>query len=617
MNAQTLFTNQFISKQKNGFTSLLTVTVILAIAITIGLDISLLVWNEQKITGNSIKSAEAYYTAESGVEDSLYRILKNKQYNPTNTLAIGNNNTTINITTTNTQKIITSKGTAAQRIKNLEIILTLDTVTPSFHYGAQVGEGGVEMDENSKINGADNTPGNLYSNGPVDGDNNATVTGDVIVATGVSLGEQSATCNTDQITGKTNPQIDFAQSFQAADSKPLTKISLYLKKVSNPGDISIKITNNNNGSPAQTAIAQATLQASLVGQSYAWIDVVFSSPPNLTKNDTYWLILDAEQNSNKYWLWCKDSNNSYTNGSIKYNQDWNHNSWTPATGDLTFKTYLGTGLSSIDDLTVYGNVRANSITDSKICGDAYYQSASSIDSTSKNFLDNPNSHTCPLPTTPGTGYPNQPDPPVAPFPISEANISQWKTDATNGGIINGSYTLNNDSSLGPIKITGDLNITDNKKTLTVTGTIYVQGKIIVGNGMKIKCDASYGANSCVILTDSWIQVNNGGTFSGSGQPNSYLMLLSTLAGCNGQEHLPQCTQNNAAIDLNNNSSGGIFYANNSLIHLDNVVNVQEIVAYMLALSNNSVITYQQGLANAQFSSGPSGGWTITSWKEIP
>jgi hypothetical protein len=52
-----------------------------------------------------------------------------------------------------------------------------------------------------------------------------------------------------------------------------------------------------------------------------------------------------------------------------------------------------------------------------------------------------------------------------------------------------------------------------------------------------------------------------------------------------------------------------------MIRLNNGANVTEVVANKLSLENNAIVTYEQGLINSNFSSGPSGGWSIDKWKE--
>ena len=954
---------------EKGFVVSIITFFILIIMLSVALSMSTLIFYRQKISTNAVKSTQSYYTAESGIEDAVHRIKNNKPYSSNYNLAVGQGSATINISGVNT-KTVTSKGDLNNIFRNLQATLSTASVNPQFFYGAQAGEGGVAMGQNSKIQGSGGTVGNLYSNGPITGSNGATITGDVIVATGVSLDAQHAVYNSDfsfgtnvgsiitlvdsagdagsynsialgsdgfarisyiaskslkfvrclnadcsaknittldtaggdgidevtslvlgsdglarisyyhdqnddlnfircldadcttrvtTVVDSTNnvgdasalklgldglprlaylydtsdnlrfarctnadctaknittvdssgivgePHIslaigddgfgrisyyddgsgdnlnfarcinddctmrvittvdsvgqvgqytsvamgndgfarisyydvsngdlkfarctnddcatrvittvdslgtvgqytsvamgndgfarisyydssngnlkfvrcanadctvtnistvdsngnvgrytslaldsnsfgrisyydvsnsdlkyircsngncppselpaDVAQSFKPTQSKTLAKVSLYLKKFSNPPDATIRITADASGSPSQTSLASATLNSSLVTTSYGWIDTVFSSPPNLTAGNTYWIILDYNQDGSKYWIWGMDINGGYIDGSAKYSKDWTSQPWQSITGDLDFKIYLGTGLSSIDNAVVYGTTKANTITNSKICGDGYYQS---IDSSSATFLANPTNPTCPNPLTLGTGYPNQPDPPVSPMPISEANITQWKTDVRAGVTVSGDYNLTNNASFGPGQITGNLNMTSSNKTLTVTGTIYVNGNIDIDNGSTAKCDPSFWANSCLILADGWIHLSNNSQFQGSGTSGSYIMLLSTLQ-CDGSSatspNSKPCGHHNGAIDLHNNASGAIFYAGKGLIKLHNGVNVTELTAYKMDIDNTAVVSYEQGLSSANFSSGPGGSWKLTSWQE--
>ena len=163
-------------------------------------------------------------------------------------------------------------------------------------------------------------------------------------------------------------------------------------------------------------------------------------------------------------------------------------------------------------------------------------------------------------------------------------------------------------------INGNLILTANNVTLTLKGTVHVKGYIDISNGSAVQLDSAYGSLSGLILTDSWVHVQNNGTFSGSGQAGSYVMLLS-LSTCRGVAG-PSCTHHDAAIDLHNNASGAIFYASDGLIYLHNGVNATELTAYKMQLSQTAQITYEQGLANSQFSAGPGASWKIQTWREI-
>lgn len=597
-------------ERQKGAALLIAVLFFLIISITIVVGSTGSVVADRKMAQNLITSKASYFTSEAGNEDAMHRIKKGKQIsNPEITLL---NDGTVSVTVTDSgggEKEIIAEGNVSNNARNTKTSVTTGEGF-DFFYGAQVGEGGLEMESNASVQGVGGASGNVYSNGPVIGENGANVTGSLTVATSITENVQarSLVCNQDQIVGQSNPQIDFAQSFIASDSLPLYKISLYVKKVGNPSNKTVRIVADNSGSPDTDDLADASLSSSLVTSNYGWVDVTFSEPADLISGQTYWIILDTSQDSSKYYVWCKDSNNGFGNGVAKYRQSWNSGSaWSSTiTGDLTFKTYLGGGLGLIDGVTVLGNARANTITNSNISGIAYCQIGSG------------NNKTCNT---------SQPDPSITNMPISQGNIDAWKTAAEAGGVITGNcgnggvagcdFSSGNTISLGPKKIVGNLTL-DNDKYLNITGVLYFTGNIDIKNNSEVRCDASFGTNSCIIIADGWIDTGNNTTFNGSGQAGSYVMALSAIEGCNGEGGLSWCggDENDAGIILDNNVTGAIFYTTKSMIILENNTNVKEIIGYKVKLKNNAFIRYETGLMNANFSTGPSGGWNIKSWKEV-
>src|SRR3989338_8057428 len=135
----------------------------------------------------------------------------------------------------------------------------------------------------------------LYSNGSIEGENGAHITGDVVVAGGITIlpSVEWATHNTDQFFATASSNRDIAQSLTAASEGNLAKVSVYLGKVGAPsGNITLKIANDNSGKPSTGNIASATIPNSSVGATPSWIDVSFSSSPNLTNGNKYWIVLD-------------------------------------------------------------------------------------------------------------------------------------------------------------------------------------------------------------------------------------------------------------------------------------------------------------------------------------
>ncbi|MFH1181265.1 MAG: hypothetical protein V1705_02645 [bacterium] len=601
--------------KKQGFAAIYIAILVSAAIFSLASSLFVLTLNQQKISKNVVNSSRSYFAAESGLEDAILRAKKSMDLPSGYTFSVDAAIVQISVDSpSQNTKIIQSTGTAPDNIfRKLEGRLAIESVNPQFFYGAQAGVLGINMENNSKIQGAGGLAGNVYSNGSITGDNGATITGNAFVATGMSLDQSHVVYNSGQIFGRADPIIDIAQSFIPSAGNSLVKVSLYIKKVGDPDDRTVKILTNSGSSPTKTVLASAKLDEDLVGTSFGWVDVVFSSPPALTAGVVYWLMIDASRDGNDYWVCGKDQNMGYGQGQAKYSQDWSAGSpvWLEIIGDLDFKVYLGGQITFLKDVIVLGDAHANDIDDSKICGDGYYQT---IDSYSLNFLNNPSQPVCPNPLTPGAAVPGSTDPPLQNMPISDSNINQWKQDAILGGVYSGNLSITSSISYGPKKIDGNLIMTSNNKTLTVDGTIYVTGYIDISNGSGIKCAAAYGLASCIVLTDKWVHIENNGVFQGSGQLGSYIMILSD-SGCDGS-FSTGCTHHNAAMDIHNGATGAVFYANNGLVYLHNGVAVTELAAKKINLEPGATVNYEQGLINAGFSSGPGGSWQVSGWKEI-
>lgn len=256
-------------------------------------------------------------------------------------------------------------------------------------------------------------------------------------------------------------------------------------------------------------------------------------------------------------------------------------------GNKIINLIIGSGLPD--------EARAHTCVGSTINGDLYYVSGGGY-----------NSGDCTVSGGGEKGLPNAIGP--ANMPISDEQITNWKDEAVDNGIELGNYTVYGGTFeyLGPKKITGNL-IIENNATLTLTGILWVVGNITIKNGAAIKLDADYGSTSGVIVADGIIIAENGAILEGSGTEGSYLMLLTT----NDSTLLT-----GPAIYVKNNAQGAIFYASNGMIRLLNNINIREATAWKLYLDNNAEITYESGLINSLFSSGPGGSWQIKTWEEV-
>lgn len=188
------------------------------------------------------------------------------------------------------------------------------------------------------------------------------------------------------------------------------------------------------------------------------------------------------------------------------------------------------------------------------------------------------------------------------FPIADAQITEWKDEVAVGGTVGGQTLSGTNNVLGPKKIQGNLTLSNNSK-LRVTGTLWITGNLTLNNGAELELDSGYGTEDGLIIVDGVSTLSNGAVFEGSGTSGSYIMLLST-------------NSTGSAIVLSNNAGAVILYAANGTVELSNGAAVKQITAKTIELSNNATITYEQGLINAAFTSGPSGGYEISTWKEV-
>lgn len=575
------------------------VVLLLFVSVAVMLGLGSTAIKDLQITENFVQSKQSYLTAESGAEDATYRIKNGKQISATEMIGLNGATTTTTITDIGSEKEIVATGDAASSTRKVKTRLKTSTVGASFNYGIQVGAGGLSMLNNAGVYG------NVYVNGSISGSGNGAsesfVTGTAIAANSIAVtadqvNNTPGTPSTDFTFGTTTPE-DFAQSFVVSTTSPLNKISVYIKKTSTPGNLTVRLMNDNAGVPG-TEITNGTLLATSVTTSYGWIDVTFSATPELIMGTTYWLVLDGSSSATKYYTIGANAN-GYADGLAKkgtYNTTWN------STGGLDgyFKVYVGGLTATIDNVKIgtagVGDAKAHEVEGSTIQGALYCQTGSG------------NNKACDT---------SQVDPVPQAYAISQANIDQWKSDACDGSAsctITGDYAPVGDVSLGPKHITGNLTIPKDS-TLTLTGTVWVEGTITVANGAgsntKVKLASSYGSDSGVIVADGKVDISNNVKFENSGTSGSFVLLLTTNDCPNG------ATCGGApAINVSNNVGAVLLDAPNGTLHFNNGSAATEATASRIELDPGATVTYNSGLVDASFSSGPGGSFDITTWREV-
>jgi len=132
-----------------------------------------------------IASAQALAIAEAGVDETIYQLNQNPNYSGETNTSFGNGvyTSTISNINTNTKRITITgsvpNATNPTATKIVTMLANINSSFVSFHYGVQVGSGGINLENLSIVNG------NLYSNGSITG--GGTVTGDAIVASSTGL----------------------------------------------------------------------------------------------------------------------------------------------------------------------------------------------------------------------------------------------------------------------------------------------------------------------------------------------------------------------------------------------------------------------------------------------
>ncbi len=537
---------------------------------------------EFKIANDLIKSKQSFFLSESGAEDIFFRLKNAKPTNSPSFIELNGSTATTTIADSGyNEKTITALGDVFSRQRVNELLLGTGTGI-AFGYGVQVGTGGFTMGNGSSVQGS------VYSNGTIVGAGSIT---------GTAVSANSAALSADQVNGSGTPAYDitfgnadstqdFAQSFTVSTTGVVSKVELYFKKVSIPSNLTVRIVSDDGGSPGTTTLASSVVSASLISTNYGWVNVPFSSNPELISGTNYWIVIDAATNSSRYYaIGANDNGYGSGVGKIgKYGNNWNTTS--PAGLDGYFKLYLGGLTGLIDGIIVgtegEGNAYAHTVNNSNIAGTNYCQEG------------NNNNKSCDT---------SLPDPTQVAMPISEQNILDWKNEAAEGGTHFGDITIDGIStSLGPKRITGNLIVTNNAH-LTMTGNIWVEGDMDISNNAVVSLSPSYGTSDGTMIVDGIIDISNNAIFNGSGSEGSYIMALST-------------STSTLAITLANNGGAVTLYAANGTVNLANNSTAKALNGKYINLNNNAVVIYDEGLANSNFVNGPSGGWNIRSWKEV-
>ncbi len=202
------------------------------------------------------------------------------------------------------------------------------------------------------------------------------------------------------------------------------------------------------------------------------------------------------------------------------------------------------------------------------------------------------------------------------MPISDADITNYKNQASTGVIINGNKTYSSvaTSTVGSLKIVGNLTIT-NSSVLTLNGPLYVTGNLTMSNSSVLRLNSTYGVKSETIVVDGRIDIGNSSYLGGSGHNSSNIILITqNTSGCSNLN----CTNvNPPAVKLENSAYvGAVILAPYGAVYLTNSASTKGVYANYLYMRNSASITFDNTLINMNFNSSTSTRWSLENLREI-
>lgn len=535
-------------------------------------------------------SKQAQLASNSGVNEVIYRLQNSMNLPNLVQLTLATGSTTVSIATTPSGKRITALGGQNRYQRNALVDVVYGSGI-AFNYGLQAGNGGISIDGGSTING------NVYSNGDVDAIS-ATITGTAVAADSAPLtagpnNDAPASPPTSINFRNVSGSQDIAMSFIAATTTALNKIQLYIKKTGSPANATVRIVTDSAGSPSTTEVPTGgvSLTATAVGTTYSWVDVPFTAYPSLSAGTTYWIVIDnSTQNATNYYT--VGSNSTFATGATMVGAY--SGTWTSTSTDAYFIVYSG-GVTGL----VGGATYAGGLT---LGGDAWATTVRGTSATGAMYCTTGTNNNKACNTSRGGA-------PQLPMPFTDDDIQSWYDEAAGGGTYTGDLTVGwAGLALGPRVINGNLTV-NGGGTLTLNGTVRVTGNLTVTGGGKIVLPSSYGLNSGTIITDGRISVAGGGS-AGSGNASSYLFVVSTSkcpndTNCGG----------NPAITISGGAGAIAANAQEGTVDLHGGASIKAVTGKTITVTGGSTVTYDSGLASPSFTSGPSGGFTISGWRE--
>lgn len=176
-------------RNQKGQAAILIIFVIGMVSVLIGISLVKTGFGESIMGRNTSASTNAFYAANSGVEEAFYR-LGHGSTNPGSFIVpVGvGSSAQVNISGLGDQKTIESVGTYKNFVRKIKVVTENTSLKPGFTRAIHAGAGGFEIENNAIVNG------DVYANGDImGGSSNKNCTGNPAMINGIAISSATFT----------------------------------------------------------------------------------------------------------------------------------------------------------------------------------------------------------------------------------------------------------------------------------------------------------------------------------------------------------------------------------------------------------------------------------------
>lgn len=165
----------YIPDSNAGQAAIIAVLFLMSAMLVVTGGFSSLALRQAKVVRATGFGSKSYFLAEAGIEDAIYRLKTGRALSDTETLIVGYTSANTVVTQVGEVWNIRAEGETKGHIRSVAAALSLGEGV-DFNYGIEAGNGGFFIENNAII------VGNVFSNGPVEGENANLIKGTVISA---------------------------------------------------------------------------------------------------------------------------------------------------------------------------------------------------------------------------------------------------------------------------------------------------------------------------------------------------------------------------------------------------------------------------------------------------